>query len=134
MRWSTSPRISRSPAEPSLSSASTNPGKPAFPWITRSSRRECAVRPANSQPDKKRLSRNKGGSKMDEAIVQQIIDELLSSLEPLETQNAALLQFLKAKGIATDEELAPFLDQAGNASNIRWRAVRVRTAALISSA
>jgi len=71
---------------------------------------------------------------MDEAIVQQIVDELLSSLEPLETQNAALLQFLKARGIATDEELAPFLEQAGNASNIRWRAVRVRTAALISSA
>lgn len=71
---------------------------------------------------------------MDQAIVQQIVDELLYSLEPLETQNQALLQFLKAKGIATDEELAPFLEQAGNASNIRWRAVRVRTAALISSA
>ena len=39
---------------------------------------------------------------MDEQIVQQIFDELLSSLEPLDTQNAALLQFLKAKGIATD--------------------------------
>lgn len=71
---------------------------------------------------------------MDERIVQQIVDELLSSLEPLETQNAALLQFLKAKGLATDEELAPFLEQAANTSNVRWRAVRVRTAALISSA
>ena len=39
---------------------------------------------------------------MDEQIVQQIFDELLSSLEPLDTQNAALLQFLKAKGIATE--------------------------------
>src|ERR1700731_152281 len=71
---------------------------------------------------------------MDEAILQQIFDELFSSLEPLETQNAALLQFLKAKGIATNEELAPYLEEAGNASNVRWRAVRVRTAALISSA
>lgn len=71
---------------------------------------------------------------MDEGIVQQILAELLSSLEPLETQNVALLQFLKAKGIATDEELAPFLEQAGNASNVRWRAVGVRTSALISSA
>lgn len=71
---------------------------------------------------------------MDEAIVQQIVDELLSSLEPLETQNAALLQFLKAKGIATDEDLAPFLEQAGNASGVRWRAVRLRAAALIASA
>jgi hypothetical protein len=71
---------------------------------------------------------------MDEQIVLQIVDELLSSLEPLETQNAALLQFLKAKGFATDEELAPFLEQAANTSNVRWRTVRVRTAALISNA
>jgi hypothetical protein len=71
---------------------------------------------------------------MDEQIIKQIVDELLSTLEPLETQSAALLQFLKAKGLATDEELAPFLEQAGNASNVRWRAVRVRTAALISNA
>lgn len=71
---------------------------------------------------------------MDEAQVQQIVDELLSSLEPLETQSSALLQFLKAKGFATDEELAPFLDQAGNTANVRWRAVKVRIAALISSA
>ena len=56
---------------------------------------------------------------MDEEILQQIFDELLSSFEPLETQTAALVQFLKAKGIATDEELAPFLEQAGNASNVR---------------
>ncbi len=71
---------------------------------------------------------------MDEEILQQIFDELLSSLEPLETQTAALGQFLKAKGIATDEELAPFLEQAGNASNVRWRAARVRIRSLISSA
>ena len=71
---------------------------------------------------------------MDEEILKQIFDELLSALEALETQSAAALQFLKAKGIATDEELAPFLAAAGNVSNVRWLAVRVRTAALISSA
>jgi hypothetical protein len=71
---------------------------------------------------------------MDEEILKQIFDELLSALEALETQSAATLQFLKAKGIATDEELAPFLAAAGNVSNVRWLAVRVRTAALISSA
>jgi len=71
---------------------------------------------------------------MDEEILKQIFDELLSALEALETQSAAVLQFMKAKGIATDEELAPFLAAAGNVSNVRWLAVRVRTAALISSA
>ena len=71
---------------------------------------------------------------MDEEIVQQIVEELLSSLEPLDTQTAALAQFLKAKGIATDEELAPYLEQAGNASNVRWLATRVRIRSLISSA
>lgn len=71
---------------------------------------------------------------MDEESVLQIVDEFLSSLEPLDTQSAALVQFLKAKGIASDEELAPFLQQAGNASNVRWLAARVRIKSLISSA
>jgi cobalamin biosynthesis protein CobT len=71
---------------------------------------------------------------MDEEIVRQILDEIFSSLEPLDTHTSALLQFLKAKGIAADEELAPFLEQAGNASSVRWRAARVRIGSLISSA
>jgi hypothetical protein len=71
---------------------------------------------------------------MDEQILQDIFSELFSALEPLEAQSAALLQFIKAKGIASEEELKPFLEQAANASNVRWRGVRVRTAALISAA
>src|SRR6202521_2609360 len=67
-------------------------------------------------------------------IVQEILHDLFSSLEALETQNTAVLQFLKDKGIATDEELASHLEQAGNASSVRWRGVRVRADYLFASA
>jgi hypothetical protein len=66
-------------------------------------------------------------------IVQEILHDLFSSMEALETQNTAILQFLKDKGIATDEELASHLEQAGNASSVRWRGVRVRADYLFAS-
>jgi cytoskeletal protein RodZ len=71
---------------------------------------------------------------MDEQIIQDILAEVFSALEPLDAQSAAILQFLKAKGLATDDELAPFLQQARNASNVRWLAARVRIGSLLNSA
>jgi len=67
-------------------------------------------------------------------IVQEILHDVFSSMEALETQNTAILQFLKDKGIVTDEELASHLEQAEMASSVRWRGVRVRADYLFASA
>jgi hypothetical protein len=64
--------------------------------------------------------------------IKEILDELFSLLETLETQSLALRQFLKDQGIATDEKLAPYLDRAGNASSVKWRAARARMQYLLS--
>jgi hypothetical protein len=71
---------------------------------------------------------------MDEEIVKQILDELFSSFEDSETQSAALLLFLKDQGIATEEKLAPYFEQAASTSEVRWCAARVRMGALLASA
>lgn len=64
--------------------------------------------------------------------IREILDELFSLLESLETQSLALTQFLRDQGIATDEKLAPYLDRAGNASSVKWRAARARMQYLLS--
>ena len=64
--------------------------------------------------------------------IKEILDELFSLLESLETQSLALTQFLKDQGIATDKKLAPYLDRAGNASSVKWRAARARMQYLLS--
>jgi hypothetical protein len=70
---------------------------------------------------------------MDEKLAQQVFEELLPSLEALDTKCAAILQFLKSKKIASDDELAPYFAQAENASSVRWRAARVRINHLLST-
>jgi len=63
-------------------------------------------------------------------LAQELLNELGSSLEKLETQHAALFQFLKANGILTDDQFAPYLAEADKASDVRWRAARVRLESL----
>lgn len=70
----------------------------------------------------------------DDNVGGEVLDELLSALEDLDTKSAAILEFLKSKELATDEELTASLRQAGDASNVRWRAARLRMKTLLASA
>jgi hypothetical protein len=70
---------------------------------------------------------------MNNEAIKEVLNELFSHLERLETQSEAILQFLKEKKRVTDKQLAPYLEEAGNASNVKWRAARVRIDKLLSS-
>jgi hypothetical protein len=71
---------------------------------------------------------------MDSEVLQQVLDELFPTLEAMESQNAAILQFLKDRYILSDEDLAPFLEKAGNASNVRWIGTRLRVKHILEGA
>src|ERR1700751_4681339 len=46
--------------------------------------------------------------------IKEVLDSLFTLLESMETQNAAVLEFLKDHGLATDEKLAPYLNRAAS--------------------
>jgi hypothetical protein len=64
--------------------------------------------------------------------LKEVLNELFTLLEAQETSSAAVLQLLKDEGIASDEKLATYLDRAGNASNVKWRAARMRMEYLLT--
>ena len=71
---------------------------------------------------------------MDTKLVDEILDELLPVFEAMEAQSAALLMFLKDKELLTNAQIEPYLRDAANASNVRWRARRVRLERLLTAA
>ncbi len=70
---------------------------------------------------------------IDEKVVKQMLEEVFSSVEDVEAQSAAVLQFLKDKGMANEKEMAPYLEQAKASSGVRWVAIRARVDYLLSS-
>jgi len=64
--------------------------------------------------------------------LKEVLNELFTLLEAQETNSAAMLQLLKDEGIASDEKLATYLDQAGKASNVKWLAARMRMEYLLT--
>ncbi len=73
-------------------------------------------------------------AKVDAKVMEEALNELFPALEALETQSGAIMQFLKERGIASDNDLAPFVERAANASSVRWRAARLRIDHLLSAA
>jgi hypothetical protein len=63
---------------------------------------------------------------MSENPIEQVLSDLLPYFEAVEAQSAAMLQLMRDKQIATEEELNRYLDQARDASGVKWRAARVR--------
>ena len=64
--------------------------------------------------------------------LKEVLSELFTLLEAQETNSVAVLQLLKDEGVASDEKLATYLDQAGRASNVKWRAARMRMEYLLT--
>jgi hypothetical protein len=69
-----------------------------------------------------------------EEAVKELVNDLLPTLQAADSRSVAILRLLKDKGVVSDDELAPYLEQAANASSVKERAARVRFEHLIASA
>ena len=58
--------------------------------------------------------------------VREALEELLDYLEQVETQSAAVFAFLRESKVANDKKLAPYLEQAANATSVKSTAIRAR--------
>jgi hypothetical protein len=64
--------------------------------------------------------------------IAEIFDEVFTLLQDLETRSTAMLDYLQERGGVTDEKLAPYLDRAAGAADVRWRAARARMEHLLA--
>src|ERR1700744_1369584 len=64
--------------------------------------------------------------------IAEIFDEVFTLMEDLETRSVAVLEYMKEQGGVSDEKLAPYLDRAAAASDVRWRAARARMEHLLA--
>src|SRR3984957_6790046 len=64
--------------------------------------------------------------------ITKIFDEGFTLMEDLETRSVAILEYMKEQGGVSDEKLAPYLDRAAAASDVRWRAARARMEHLLA--
>jgi hypothetical protein len=69
---------------------------------------------------------------VNQELTNYVLQELLPTFENLEAQSAAIVLFLKDRGMANDEALKPYFEQAGLATNVKWRAVRARLGHLLA--
>jgi hypothetical protein len=65
--------------------------------------------------------------------IAEIFDEVFTLMQDLETRSVAVVEYLQGQGGATDEKLAPYLDRAAAASDVRWRAARARMEHLLAA-
>jgi hypothetical protein len=69
---------------------------------------------------------------VDQDVTNYVLQELLPAFENLDSHSAAILAFLKERGIATDEAMKPYFEQASLASSVKWRAIRARLEHLLA--
>jgi|ERR1700722_3911325 len=64
--------------------------------------------------------------------IAEIFDDVFTLMEDLETRSVAIVEYMKEQGGVSDEKLAPYLDRAAAASDVRWRAARARMEHLLA--
>ena len=71
---------------------------------------------------------------MDENVIDEFLESILSALASAETQSAALLQVLRETKNVSEEQLTKAMDQASNATEIKMRATRLRLKRILTAA